>query len=259
MIVVIIIIILLIVAGVFVYINFLKPKPIVTTKPPTINPIPKFYLRKGNYDWVNMIKDNSDIQIENFIENNENQNNENQNNENQNNENPDDENQYDENKNKIDNFKKDLIEWDGQMENIIYPIESDENKLASQFRFFAEFWLNKLDVNSGYTNVYDAVGLIGKYEFSKNKNIYTAKFNNVSWNWNTINYCFNSINSKRENNCLGGWIYYKEKCYPPPASESPCVNYDWNTMRNYTKLSEFTKWMNNCNVVDTPDCIYPKK
>jgi len=155
--------------------------------------------------------------------------------------------------NSVDN----LIEWNGQMDNIINPEESDLDKLASQFRFFAEFWLNKLNVNYGFTNVYDSVGVLGKYEFSRNKNIYTGKFNNKSWTWNTTNYCFNSVNAKRENSCLGGWMFNKNKCFPPATSSSTCSNYDWNTMYNYIKPNEITSWKEKCNVVDSTDCKYP--
>jgi hypothetical protein len=155
--------------------------------------------------------------------------------------------------NSIDN----LIEWDGQMENILNPTENDSNKLAVQFRFFAEYWLNKLGINKGFTDVKDSVGILGKYEFSRNNNIYTAIFNNSTWNWNTTNYCFNTINAKRDNSCLGGWIYNNGKCYPPAQSSSSCNNYDWNTMYNYIKKSQIDSWREKCNIVDTPDCKYP--
>ena len=88
-------------------------------------------------------------------------------------------------------------------------------------------------------------------------NIYTAIFNNTTWNWNTTNYCFNTVNAKRENSCLGGWIYYNGKCYPPVQSSSSCNNYDWNTMYNYIKPIQVNSWKEKCNVVDTPDCKYP--
>ena len=31
-----------------------------------------------------------------------------------------------------------------------YSVDNDENRLAAQFRYFAEFWLNKLNINSGF-------------------------------------------------------------------------------------------------------------
>jgi hypothetical protein len=150
-----------------------------------------------------------------------------------------------------------IIEWDGNMDNIINPIETDNNKLAVQFRFFAEYWLNILNVNNGYTIVIDSLSELGKYEFSRNKNNYTAKFNNAIWNWTTTpDYCFNTINAKRENNCMGNWIFNNKKCYPPGTSSSTCNNYDWNTMFNYSKQDDINSWMTKCNVTDSQDCKY---
>jgi len=158
------------------------------------------------------------------------------------------------NNNYIDNF----IEWDGQMNNIMVPNENDPNKLASQFRFFAEFWLTKLNVNEGFANVKDLVGDLGKYQFSRNNNDYKAIFNNSTWNWNTTNYCFNTVNAKRENSCLGGWMYGNGKCFPPAQTSTSCNNYDWNTMFNYIKQSQIDLWKEKCQVVETSDCKYPR-
>ncbi len=156
------------------------------------------------------------------------------------------------------NSVENLIEWNGQMSNIVNPNENDTDKLAIQFRFFAQYWLDKLNINYGTTNVYDSFGNLGKYEFSRSKNIYTAKFNNTSWNWDTTNYCFNTVNSKRENSCLGGWMYNKNKCFPPATSSSTCNNYNWDTMYNYVQPSEINDWMQKCNVTNDPDCKYPQ-
>jgi hypothetical protein len=152
-----------------------------------------------------------------------------------------------------------LIEWNGQMDNIINPNENDTDKLAIQFRFFAQYWLNKLNINYGFTNVKDSTGNIGRYEFSKNKNILNATFNNSSWSWNITNYCFNTVNSKRENSCLGGWMYNNNKCYPPATSSSTCSNYNWTSMYNYVQPYEINDWMLKCNVENDPDCMHPQK
>jgi len=153
--------------------------------------------------------------------------------------------------------KDNLIEWNGDINNVMYPNKDDSDKLVLQFRFFAEYWLNKLNINNGYTEVYDSIGNLGKYEFSKNNNLYTAKFYNSTWSWDNTDYCFNTINSKRENSCLGGWIYYEGICYPPLNSTSTCNNYDWNTIYKYTKPSQINSWMENCNISNSSTCKYP--
>lgn len=155
------------------------------------------------------------------------------------------------------NYIENFIEWDGQMENIIYPNEKDPNNLASQFRFFAEFWLTQLNINEGFTTVKDAIGSLGKYEFSRDNNIYKGTFYNSTWSWNANNYCFNTVNAKRENSCLGGWMFGKGKCYRPAQSLSTCSNYDWNTMYNYFKQSQIDLWKERCKVIDIPNCKYP--
>jgi hypothetical protein len=152
------------------------------------------------------------------------------------------------------------LTWNKDTNIIINPVDNDENKLAAQFRFFAEFWLNKLNINSGFTNVYDLTGNIGRFDFTRNDTIYTGKFNGVIWNWDTIDYCFNTVNSKRQNKCLGGWIYNKDngKCYPPLNSTSKCDNYDYKTMYNYTDQNNINDLMIKCNLNNSPNCTYPR-
>ena len=205
---------------------------------PFINPISDFVLKSNSNELVNYL---------NFLTNN---------------------NVVDENNNVLDenvnmymydkNILNSNLQWNGNMDNIINPNETDTNRLAAQFIYFAEFWLNKLNVNSGFTTVFDSNGSIGKYEFSRNKDIYTAKFNNKIWTWNTNkNYCFNTVNSKRKNNCMGGWTYVDGKCFPPASSSSTCSNYDWKTMYNYPYINDINSWMNNCNVKNSLNCLNP--
>jgi hypothetical protein len=210
---ILIITIIIIILGITTW--FIYNKYFSSPSTPSVNPIPDFYLSKGNSNWVDDII-NQNIYIDN------------------------------------------LIEWDGQIDNIISPNENDPNKLASQFRFFAEYWLTKLNVNEGFSNVKDSVGDLGKYQFSRNNNIYKAVFYNSTWSWDTTNYCFNTVNAKRENSCLGGWIYSKGKCYPPAQNTSSCNSYDWDTMYNYIKKSQIDLWKEKCKVTDTPDCKYPR-
>jgi len=155
-----------------------------------------------------------------------------------------------------DNILKSTIIWDNNMDNIINPTDTDNYRLAAQFIYFAEFWLQKLNTNKGFTNVLDMNGIIGKYEFSRNKDVYTGKFNNKVWNWNANrNYCFNTINSKRKNYCMNGWIYNNEKCFPTATSTSKCSSYDWNKMYNYSYDDEINSWMKDCDVKNSSVCI----
>ena len=152
------------------------------------------------------------------------------------------------------------LTWNKDMKIITNPVDNDENKLAAQFRFFAEFWLNKLNINSGFTNVYDMSGNIGRYDFTRNNTIYVGKFNGVEWSWDTTNYCFNTVTSKSEDKCLGGWMFNKEngKCYPLLNSTSSCSNYQHATMKNY-KQTDINNWMRNCNVLNSPNCKIPRE
>ena len=202
------------------------PSPLPST---FINPIYNFVLKKNSNELIKYL---------NFITNN---------------------NVLDEYNNELDeNILNSNLQWNENMNNIITPNETDTNRLAAQFRYFAEFWLNILNINSGFTNVLDYGGIIGKYEFSRNKNFYTAKFNNNVWTWNTNkNYCFNNVNSKRKNNCMGGWTYIDGKCFPPASSLSTCSNYDWKTIHDYPYTNDINSWMNNCNIVNSSNCINP--
>ena len=153
------------------------------------------------------------------------------------------------------------ITWNKDMNSIVNTVDNDENRLAAQFRFFAEFWLNKLNINSGFTNVYDLSGNLGRYDFSRNNTIYTGKFNGFEWSWDTIDYCFNTVNSKRQNKCLGRWVYNKDngKCYPPLNSESTCSNYEYKTMYNYVNQTDINNWMTRCNVSNSENCKLPRE
>ena len=237
----IIIIIILVAGAIYLFINLSAISPSTTTPntikfmpsttlQPFVNPIPNFILVKGDKDLFYYLNKITDETIA-------------------------DETTADETT--IKSNIKSNIQWNRDMNNIMNPIENDTDKIAVQFRYFAEFWLNKLNINSGFTNVFDSQGNIGKYEFSRNKNIYTAKFNNTVWTWNIIDYCFNTVNAKRENHCLGNWIYNNGKCYPPAESSSTCSNYDWNTMYNYFDQDHLNSWMKNCNVSNSSNCKYP--
>jgi hypothetical protein len=152
------------------------------------------------------------------------------------------------------------LTWNKDMNIIINPDDNDTNRLAVQFRFFAEYWLNKLNINSGFTNVYDLTGNIGRYDFSRNVTEYNGKFNGATWSWDNVNYCFNTVDAKRDKKCLGGWIYNTNngKCYPPLNSTSTCNNYDHQTMYKYTDIKDITNWMGSCNVINSPNCIDSK-
>jgi len=189
------------------------------TTTPFINTIPNFLLYKGNLDifyTANKMNDNADSQSR--ITSN--------------------------------------LTWNGDMNSIINSVDNDENRLAAQFRFFAEFWLNKLNINSGYTNVYDTSGNIGRYDFARNNTIYFGKFNDVEWNWNTADYCFTIDNSKIEEQCMGGWTFNKDngKCYPPLNSTSTCDNYNHSEIYEYTNQNDINNWMTSCNVFNSPNC-----
>jgi hypothetical protein len=233
------------------------PPSLITTKsitpPPFINPIKNFVLKNSSkelIEYLDFIKKN--------IESNENKI-------------LDEFNILDELKIFDENYildeNKKLLEetilnsnmiWDGDINKIITPNETDIHRLAAQFRYFAEFWLNLLNINSGFTDVLDLNGIIGKYEFSRNKNVYTGKFNNYEWSWNiNKNYCFNTVNSKRKNNCMGGWTYVNGKCFSKATDSSTCYDYDWKKVADYPYKNEFDSWMNNCNITNSSDCINP--
>jgi len=78
------------------------------------------------------------------------------------------------------------IQWwnpDGQAYN---TWEAPNNEIALQFRYFAEYWLNKTGLNKGSTNVYtwgEPLTNHGVYEFEKNGSQYTGTYNNKKWNW----------------------------------------------------------------------------
>ena len=231
----IIIIILIIFAGVAYFIinslqqtNTTTPNTTVsntiitlpTTTTPFINPIPNFILIKGSLDSFYKANGMTDVIY--------------------------------------NNIKSNVI-WNNDINIITNPVDNDTNKLAAQFRFFAEFWLNKLNTNTGFTNVYDSSGNIGRYDFRRNETVYTGKFKGVDWNWNTIDYCFTTVNSKRKNTCLGGWMYNSsnDKCYRPLNSTSTCDDYNYQTMNKYTQQSDVNNWMNQCNVRNSQTCLYP--
>ena len=189
------------------------------TTTPFINTIPNFLLYKGNLDifyTANKMIDNADSQSR--ITSN--------------------------------------LTWNGDMNSIINSVDNDENRLAAQFRYFAEFWLNKLNINSGFTNVYDTSGNIGIYDFARNNTIYFGKFNDVEWNWDTADYCFTIDNSKKEEQCMGGWTFNKDngKCYPPLNSTSTCDNYNHSEIYEYTNQNDINNWMTSCNVFNSPNC-----
>lgn len=220
-----------------------SPIIIKTTPPPPpfINPIKNFVLKNSASELIEYL---------NFIiKNNQ----------------PDENNVLDELKIFDENYKlfeeamlNSNVIWDGDINNIITPSETDAHRLAAQFRFFAEFWLNLLNTDSGFTDVLDLNGIIGKYEFSRKKNIYTGKFNNYEWSWNiNKNYCFNTINSKRKNNCMGGWTYVNGKCFPQATDSSTCNSYDWQKVATYPYKNELNSWIKKCNITNSPNCINP--
>jgi hypothetical protein len=135
------------------------------------------------------------------------------------------------------------------------------NQIGVQFRYFAEFWLNKTGKSSGSTNVYGSSvnNSLGKYDFSVNGISYTGSFNGASWSWNySGDYCFNTTNAAKTNTCMNGWEFQNGMCFASGNSNgnasTRCNGYSWPGMTSYSQNDMFN-WVNGCGVSDTPNCI----
>jgi hypothetical protein len=138
-----------------------------------------------------------------------------------------------------------------------------DNQIAVQFRYFAQYWLNKTGKNSGSTDVY--VGTLsnnlGKYKFSKSGTTYTGEFYNDTWTWvYDGDYCFTKANAQRANTCMNGWEFEEGKCWASGnangSASTKCSAYDWSVMAGYSDgpNSSMSNWKRDCDVSDTPNC-----
>jgi hypothetical protein len=135
------------------------------------------------------------------------------------------------------------------------------NQIGVQFRYFAQFWLNKTGKSSGSTNVYagSLSNNLGEYKFSVNGTSYTGSFNGASWSWNySGDYCFTRNNAKIPNTCMNGWEFQNGMCFASGNSNgnasTRCNGYSWPGMTSYSQNDMFN-WVNGCGVSDTPNCI----
>jgi hypothetical protein len=140
------------------------------------------------------------------------------------------------------------------------------NQIGVQFRYFAEFWLNKTGKSSGSTNVYGSTvnNNLGKYDFSVNETTYTGTYNNTSWTWDySGEYCFSKDNAQIPNTCMNGWEYQNGNCYASGNSNgnasTKCSPYSWNGMAAYSDdqydpKSDMRQWVNGCSVGNSQNC-----
>jgi hypothetical protein len=137
------------------------------------------------------------------------------------------------------------------------------NQIGVQFRYFAEFWLNKTDKKSGSTDVY--VGTLsnnlGKYEFSINGTNYTGKFYGSTWSWNyNGDYCFTTNNAQIKDTCMNGWEYQNGMCYASGNASgnasTACSPYSWSGMAAYSGGldGDMARWVKGCGVSNTSNC-----
>ncbi len=141
--------------------------------------------------------------------------------------------------------------------------KKDDYQIGVQFRYFAEFWLNKTGKNSGSTNVYagSLSNNLGKYEFSKSGTTYTGKFINDTWTWNYDgDYCFTRANAQKANICMNGWEFQDGMCYASGNSagnpSTQCSAYSWPGMSGYSDgpNSDMSGWVSACGVSNTSNC-----
>jgi hypothetical protein len=211
--------------------------PTTTTPAPTTTQeikIPKFIIRKGETNWANLIQngDETATNIQDWG---------------------------------LDSQLKDLgagykYEWKGE-----WPVKklmrTQDNQIGVQFRYFAQFWLNKTGKSSGSTNVYTGSlsNNLGEYKFSVNGTSYTGSFKGESWSWNySGDYCFNTINAKKTNTCMNGWEFQNGQCFASGNSNGnapiKCSDYSWSGMAGYSK-TDMDNWVKACDVSDTSNCI----
>ena len=117
------------------------------------------------------------------------------------------------------------------------------NQIGVQFRYFAEFWLNKTGKSSGSTNVYagSLSNNLGEYKFSVNGTSYTGSFKGASWSWNySGDYCFTTANAKKTNTCMNGWEFQNGMCFASGNSNgnasTRCSAYSWPDTKKYIRL-----------------------
>jgi hypothetical protein len=134
------------------------------------------------------------------------------------------------------------------------------NQIAAQFRYFAQFWLNKTGKSSGSTTVYAPLSNnLGEYKFSVNGISYTGYFNGTSWSWNySGDYCFTTENAKKINTCMNGWEFQNDYCYPSGNSNGNASircggPYNWPVMATYSQ-DQINKWAISCGVSNTSNC-----
>ena len=135
------------------------------------------------------------------------------------------------------------------------------NQIGVQFRYFAEFWLNKTGKSSGSANVYGSTvdNNLGKYDFSKNGTSYTGSFNGASWSWNYDgDYCFTTANAQKQNTCMNNWEFQNGACYASGNvngnASTRCSPYSWPGMKSYSQY-DMHNWVNGCGVSNTSNCI----
>ena len=213
------------------------PAPTTTTPAPTTTQeikIPKFIIRNGETNWANLIQngDETATNIQTWGP---------------------------------DGQSNDLAagykyEWKGNWP-VLKLIKTYDNQIGVQFRYFAEFWLNKTGKSSGSTNVYagSLSNNLGEYKFSVNGTSYTGSFKGASWSWNySGDYCFNTTNAAKTNTCMNGWEFQNGFCFASGNSNgnasTRCSAYSWPGMKAYSKTA-MDDWVGGCGVSDTSNCI----
>ena len=134
------------------------------------------------------------------------------------------------------------------------------NQIAAQFRYFAQFWLNKTGKSSGSTTVYAPLSNnLGEYKFSVNGTSYTGSFKGTSWSWNySGDYCFTTANAQQPNTCMNGWEFQNGYCYPSGNSNGNASihcggPYNWPEMTRYSQ-DQINNWAIVCRVSNTSNC-----
>ena len=151
------------------------------------------------------------------------------------------------------------LSWnpDIQSNNLDY---AKVNQIGVQFRYFAQYWLNKTGKSSASTDVYvgSLSNNIGKYEFSVNGTTYTGKFYGQSWSWNySGEYCFTTENAQIKDTCMNGWEYQNGMCYASGnangSASTKCSAYSWPGMSDYSQPA-MNDWVSGCSVGNSQNC-----